>query len=103
VAARTDLQTAHLEDITAHYAETLRRWREALRQAWPRLRAAGRGEDELRMWEFYFHYCEGGFRERRVGVVQQLLTKPRCAGLPLLGPVATAWPDDVRAEEAAHG
>ena len=30
-----------------------------------------------RMWEFYFCYCEAGFRERYLGNVQMLLTKPR--------------------------
>ncbi|MBD3220468.1 methyltransferase domain-containing protein [bacterium] len=93
VARQTDLQTAHLEDLTAHYAETLARWRAALRDGWDRLRTAGRSEEFLRAWEFYFVYCEGGFRERRVGVVQQTLVKPRCRSLPMVSPVTTAWPE----------
>jgi len=28
------------------------------------------------MWEFYLAYCEGGFRERSIGVAQLLLAKP---------------------------
>jgi cyclopropane-fatty-acyl-phospholipid synthase len=31
----------------------------------------------VRMWDFYFAYCEGGFRERSIGTVQMLLTRPR--------------------------
>jgi cyclopropane-fatty-acyl-phospholipid synthase len=30
------------------------------------------------MWEFYLAYCEGGFRERSIGDVQMLLTRPGC-------------------------
>jgi cyclopropane-fatty-acyl-phospholipid synthase len=29
----------------------------------------------IRMWEFYFCYCEAGFRERHIGDVQLLLEK----------------------------
>ena len=29
-----------------------------------------------RLWELYFSYCEGGFRERRIGTVQTLMAKP---------------------------
>ena len=28
------------------------------------------------MWDFYLAYCEGGFRERSIGDVQMLLTRP---------------------------
>ena len=40
--------------------------------AGPELLARGRTESFLRCWEFYFAYCEGGFRERRIGDVQVL-------------------------------
>jgi cyclopropane-fatty-acyl-phospholipid synthase len=32
-------------------------------------------EQFIRMWEFYFCYCEGGFAERAIGDVQLLLVK----------------------------
>ncbi len=32
----------------------------------------------MRMWEYYFCYCEAGFRERAIGDVQLLLVKPDC-------------------------
>jgi cyclopropane-fatty-acyl-phospholipid synthase len=103
VARDTDFRMAHLEDLTAHYAETLRRWHGNLRRAWGRLVAAGRDEYFLRAWEFYFHYCRGGFLERRVGVVQSLLVKPRCRELTLLQPAAAPWPGSGERSEACHG
>jgi len=74
----TDLQVFHLEDITAHYAETLSRWRQQFRANLEGVRRLGFSDEFIRTWEFYFCYCEGGFRERMIGDVQMLLTKPAC-------------------------
>ncbi|MGH2903121.1 MAG: class I SAM-dependent methyltransferase [Solirubrobacteraceae bacterium] len=72
----TDLRQVHLEDITAHYATTLARWRERFLAASPRLADLGYDERFRRLWELYLCYCEGGFRERRIQDVQLLLAKP---------------------------
>ncbi len=103
VAHDTHLQTVNLEDLTAHYAETLRRWRERLQAAWPRLVAAGHDEAFLRGWEFYFLYCEGGFRERRVGVIQQVMVGQACRQMPVVQPVAAPWPLPEARQEATYG
>ncbi|HET7201925.1 MAG TPA: cyclopropane-fatty-acyl-phospholipid synthase family protein [Steroidobacteraceae bacterium] len=78
VRRSTDLKLFHLEDIGPHYATTLLRWRENFMSRLDRVRALGYPESFIRMWEFYLCYCEGGFRERQVGDVHMLLTKPRC-------------------------
>ncbi len=83
-AARTDLRAAHLEDLTPHYARTLREWRRRFRERLPEVRAMGFPERFVRMWEFYLCYCEGSFAERYNGDVQILFVKPRWAG-PLPG------------------
>ena len=80
-AARdTDLRLVHLEDITPHYAETLLRWRKNFLENWNSIKALGFSEDFRRLWEFYFCYCEGGFREAVLGDVQLLFAKPRASG-----------------------
>jgi len=68
--ARARFSLLHLEDITPHYAETLKRWRLNFVARWDRLRAQGFSEEFRRLWQFYFCYCEGGFRERFLGDVQ---------------------------------
>lgn len=83
----TDLSLFHLEDITPHYAETLARWRQRFEANLDRIRKLGFGEDFTRTWEFYFCYCEGGFRERVIGDVQILLTKPRCRRAAIVPPL----------------
>jgi cyclopropane-fatty-acyl-phospholipid synthase len=72
-----------LEDIGPHYATTLRCWRERFFANLSKVKALGYSESFIRMWEYYLCYCEGGFAERQLGVVQMLLTKPRCRRAPL--------------------
>jgi cyclopropane-fatty-acyl-phospholipid synthase len=76
VARVTDFREAQLEDITAHYATTLRLWRERFLASAERLAELGYDERFRRLWELYLSYCEGGFRERRIQDVQLLLAKP---------------------------
>jgi cyclopropane-fatty-acyl-phospholipid synthase len=82
VARRTDMQAVHLEDITGHYVETLRRWRHRFLASSPELAELGYDERFRRLWTLYLAYCEAGFAERRICDLQLLLTKPlwRAAG-----------------------
>lgn len=72
----TDLNLAHLDEITPHYARTLKAWRERFGEKRDQVRALGFDEKFIRMWEFYLCYCEAGFAERHIGAVQMLLAKP---------------------------
>jgi cyclopropane-fatty-acyl-phospholipid synthase len=76
IARASDLRLFHLDDIGPHYATTLAHWRHNLRANLTQVRALGYGEEFIRMWEYYFCYCEGGFMERVIGDVQMLLVKP---------------------------
>jgi cyclopropane-fatty-acyl-phospholipid synthase len=78
VARASDMRLFHLEDIGPSYALTLRDWRERFLARRADVRALGYDERFIRMWEFYLAYCEGGFRERSIGDVQMLLTRPGC-------------------------
>ena len=76
VARVTDMRLVDLLEIGAHYATTLRCWRENLFANIDRVRALGYPEEFIRMWAFYFCYCEGGFIERVIGDAQMLFIKP---------------------------
>jgi cyclopropane-fatty-acyl-phospholipid synthase len=76
VTRATDLRLIHMEDITPHYARTLRCWRERFLNRIDQVRKMGFPESFIRMWEFYLCYCEGAFRERYIGDVQMVLSKP---------------------------
>ncbi|HKR98502.1 MAG TPA: cyclopropane-fatty-acyl-phospholipid synthase family protein [Candidatus Dormibacteraeota bacterium] len=79
----TDLRLVDLRDIGRHYAVTLRHWRTALDRRLDEARALGHSERFLRMWRYYFAYCEAGFAERRVSDVQVLFAKPAWDLAPL--------------------
>ena len=84
IARKTDLKLFHLEDITPHYARTLRTWRKQFFDNIEKVRALGFNDTFIRMWEFYLTYCEAGFTERYLGDVQILFTKPLCRREPIL-------------------
>jgi cyclopropane-fatty-acyl-phospholipid synthase len=72
----SDLALIQLEDFGLGYARTLEAWRKRFLAVLPQVRAQGYDERFIRLWEFYLAYCEGGFRERSIGVAQLLLAKP---------------------------
>ena len=74
---RTELQALGLEDLTPHYVETLRRWRENFTAGAGELSERGYDARFRRLWTLYLAYCEAGFAERRICDVQLLLAKPR--------------------------
>ena len=76
MTAASDLRMVDLEDIGAHYVKTLKLWRTNLAERWDDARAMGYSDEFLRMWEFYFAYCEGGFAERHIGDVHMVLQRP---------------------------
>lgn len=72
----SDLALVHLEDFGLSYARTVQAWRERFLSRLDDARALGFDARFARMWEFYLAYCEGGFRERSIGVSHLLLARP---------------------------
>lgn len=80
----SDLKLYHLEDFGTSYAETLRQWHVRFLEQLDAVRAQGYSTRFQRMWRWYLAYCEGGFLERSIGVVQMLLVRPGARRLPYL-------------------
>ena len=57
------------------YARTLADWRVRFHDAWPRIQPLGFDDRFKRLWEFYFHYCEAGFRSGNIDVRQLVYAK----------------------------
>lgn len=55
------------------YARTLATWRERFEAELPAVRAQGYDERFIRMWRYYLCYCEAGFRDERIDVMQVAL------------------------------
>ncbi|MBJ7459826.1 MAG: class I SAM-dependent methyltransferase [Thermoleophilaceae bacterium] len=75
IERHTSMQLIGFEDITAHYPETLRRWRASFNAHFEELRGNGYDERFARLWNLYLTYCEAGFIERRILVGQGLYAK----------------------------
>lgn len=76
VTKKTDLALIHQEDFAEDYAETLKHWSKRLAKNEKEITKLGYPDFLHRLWQFYFSYCEGGFRERAIGLSQLVLTKP---------------------------
>lgn len=76
MSSSTRLQLVDVEDLSAHYAETLRRWRIRFDERLDDVRELGLDERFIRLWRFYLAYCEAGFLERHCTVNQIVLAGP---------------------------
>ncbi len=81
---KTDLTIVNFEDITSHYAETLKRWRVNFLNSVDQVKKMGFSESFINMWEFYFVYCEAGFAERHIGDVQIVFAKSNARNVNIL-------------------
>ncbi|MGY4923343.1 class I SAM-dependent methyltransferase [Streptomyces sp. 900105755] len=75
VGEHTGLAVAIRNGFGAHYAETLRLWRERFTDQADEVAALGFDETFRRMWTFYLAYSEAGFRSGYLDVQQYLFTK----------------------------
>lgn len=57
------------------YAETLKRWRAAFTENLDEIKKIGFDENFIKIWNFYYCYCEAGFISRRIDVAQVLFVK----------------------------
>lgn len=76
-ARRTgDLRPGRVDDLTPHYAETLRQWRQRFHARQDDVRRLGYSEALIRQWDLYLASCEAGFAERSTGLVQMEFDRP---------------------------
>ncbi len=57
------------------YARTLAEWRTRFLASWEKIAPLGFDERFRRLWSFYLHYCEAGFRSEYIDVRQIFLKK----------------------------
>ena len=77
LTSRTDMVVRDLHDFGYDYARTLKDWRRRFHKAMPELEEKGYDDRFRRLWDFYLAYCEGGFLERAISVVQLVATRPK--------------------------
>jgi cyclopropane-fatty-acyl-phospholipid synthase len=77
LAQRHGFRIEGLASFAPHYAETLRRWRHRFDAEWADIGAQSFDERFRRIWRFYLSYCEVGFDEGRIDLLQLALVKER--------------------------
>ena len=81
LAKHTQMQLVHLEDITKHYAQTLKDWRLGFFAQMDAVKEQGYPQWFIRMWEYYLCYCEGGFNARSIQTGQYVFAKAQSGAL----------------------
>lgn len=76
VTEKTDFVMIQQHDYAEDYAQTLWHWSQRFTRNTDKVIDLGYPEFLPRLWQFYFAYCEGGFRERAIGLSQITLAKP---------------------------
>ncbi|RUO77659.1 SAM-dependent methyltransferase [Idiomarina seosinensis] len=72
---QTQMVVRDVHDMGKSYAETLKRWQLDFNARRDELEPLGYDERFTRLWNYYFSYCQGGFLEETVSVVQLTATK----------------------------
>ena len=79
----TDFRLLQYEELSDHYAETLRRWRASFCEQKSEVLKLGFDQRFIRMWLYYLCYCEAAFEERQVNSVQLTLARAHHQGDPI--------------------
>ena len=53
-----------------HYSNTLQKWRERFLNSWDVISRQGFDINFKKMWDFYFSYCDAGFKSKNIDLVQ---------------------------------
>ncbi len=77
VKEQTTMRLNHFSDFSHHYAKTLKIWNERFTSQREKILKLGFNEDFIRLWQYYFSYCEGAFRESVIGLVHIKLIKSK--------------------------
>lgn len=75
VSKHTGLEIIDVRSIGKHYANTLRHWRNNFWTNKEKIKSLGYQKDFIRIWHYYFCYCEAGFEEKYLDNFQILLRK----------------------------
>ena len=54
----------------SHYYNTLQEWRKSFLNSWDLISRQGFNRSFKNMWDFYFSYCEAGFKSKNIDLVQ---------------------------------
>tara|TARA_Y100000590_G_scaffold11768_1_gene14383 strand:+ start:742 stop:1929 length:1188 start_codon:yes stop_codon:yes gene_type:complete len=70
LSSRSGLKIDGYHLYGSHYSNTLQKWRESFLNSWDLISRQGFNSSFKKMWNFYFSYCEAGFKSKNIDLVQ---------------------------------
>ena len=67
---KTGLTLRGYNSYGIHYSHTLSKWRENFIGSWNNISKQGFDSSFKKIWDFYFSYCEAGFRSKNIDLIQ---------------------------------
>jgi len=70
LSSKSGLKINSYYSYGSHYSNTLQKWRESFLNSWDIISKQGYNLNFKKMWDFYFSYCEAGFKSKNIDLVQ---------------------------------
>jgi cyclopropane-fatty-acyl-phospholipid synthase len=67
---KSGLQLTAYNSYGTHYSNTLKKWRENFISSWSDISKQGFDQSFKKIWDFYFSYCEAGFKSKNIDLIQ---------------------------------
>ena len=67
---KTGLTLRGYNSYGIHYSHTLSKWRENFIGSWNNISQQGFDNSFKKIWDFYFSYCEAGFKAKNIDLIQ---------------------------------
>ena len=67
---KSGLQLTAYNSYGYHYSNTLKKWRENFISSWSDISKQGFDQSFKKIWDFYFSYCEAGFKSKNIDLIQ---------------------------------
>ena len=67
---KTGLTLKGYNSYGSHYSQTLSKWRQNFIGSWNNISKQGFDSSFKKIWDFYFSYCEAGFRSKNIDLIQ---------------------------------
>ena len=70
LSSQSGLKIEKYHSYGPHYSNTLQKWRGSFLNSWDRLARQGFSQSFKKMWDFYFSYCDAGFKSKNIDLIQ---------------------------------
>ena len=70
ISKKSGLKIEGYQSYGLHYSNTLQKWRTSFLNSWDNISKQGFNLNFKKMWDFYFSYCDAGFKSKNIDLVQ---------------------------------